>query len=525
VEMESKIAVSQEDTDVPKDLECSICGDIFDKAVSLKACGHTYCSVCIRNHWVTTSRPGVHHQSKKECPLCRTSIGKDVIKALVVNRDIQQAVKAFKPASLPLSSSALSSSAKIGSYKNESPIKKRMQSRNYAGMQKNGKKELQRVCKEYNLPSSGNEQELVDRLRCFECMWNAELDTIDTPLRPSQLVVKFNKKGRMQREEKSHDIMTGKINDLKHMKKLTSSLLDVENKRNDRTLGATSSGNVIFDAKFKSNFAALIADGRRRMKKESNWSSPCKSVGLRTYDDDGIHDNPQRNTNGGVSCDNESSMETSAVAGTINFLERTPKDESTKTESSVGNGDQLSQKKKRHVYNPYKSERKRKFQDPSIHATTNTMQPFGALNRHTPNRSTALIATSASPGETTMHNPNKNKQLQQHQITPSPRSIASHDATRGNFDSGPLFVNSEHNMYKSQISAKKRPDRTPLARANNMNITNNIHSKKIDEIKIPGIRSIEIGISSNDVGITRTTPTQKKNVIHNPYKSSGRRNR
>ena len=511
--MESKIALSQEDTDVPKDLECSICGDIFDKAVSLKVCGHTYCSVCIRNHWLTTSRPGVHHQSKKECPLCRSAVGSDVTKALVVNREIQQAVKAFKPASRPLPSSA-----KIGSSKNESPIKKRMQSRNYAGMQKNGKKELQRVCKEYNLPSSGIEQELVDRLRCFECMWNAELDTIGTPLRPSELVIKFKKKERMQREEKSRDIMTGKINDVKHMKKLTSSLLDVENKRNNRTLGATSSGNVIFDAKFKSNFAALIADGRRRMKKESNWSSPCKSVGLRTYDDDGIHDNPEPNTNGGVSRDNESSMETFATTGTINLLESTPSDEPAKIESSVGDGDQLSQKKKSHVYNPYKSERKRKIQDPSIHATTNNMQPFGVLNRHTPNRSKPLIAASASPRETTMHNPYKKKQLQQHHSTPSPRSSVT-------FDSGDLPVTSEQNLCRSQNSDNKRPDRIPLARANSLNIINNIDHKRIDEIKISGIRSIEIGILSNNAGISRTTPTQKKTIIHNPYKSTGRRNR
>ncbi len=477
--MESKIAVSKKDIHVPKDLECSICGDVFDKAVSLKACGHTYCSVCIRNHWVTTSRPGVHRQSKKECPLCRTPVGHDVNKALIVNREMQEAVKAFKPA--PLSPPP---SAKIGYNTNETPIKKRIQSRNYAGMQRNGKKELQRICKEYHLATSGNEQELVDRLRCFECMWNAELDTIDTPLTPSELVAKFKRKERMLREERSRDVMTGKINDAKYMKKLTSSLLDDGNKRNEKPVSATSSGNATFDAKFKSNFAELIAQGRRRMKNESYWCpSSRKGVGLRTYDDDGIHDVPERNATINASCDDES---------TKNSLEQTPGGDSTKIEPSVG--DQLSQKKKMHVlYNPYKSEQKRKLQNTSF-----------AIGSHVPNkpRTSTQPKPSQSPKETTIYNPYKKR--------PSTRSITVKNISSGKFDSASLSQSSQCNLHKSRSGELKCRDRIPLGRAITLSLNTNVYGNKIDESKNPRVRSNATEMNNS------VNPDQKKN-IHNPY--------
>jgi hypothetical protein len=514
VEMNSNVAASQKDMDIPKDLECSICGDIFDKAVSLKACGHTFCSICIRNHWVTTSRPGIHHQSKKECPLCRSVVGSDVNRALVVNREIQQAVKAFKPASLS------PPSAKIGCPKFEAPIEKRFQSRNYAGMQKNGKKELQNVCKEYNLPLAGNEQELVDRLRCFECMWNAELDTIDTPLRPSEVVAKFKKKERMQREEKSRDVMTGKIHHTKYMKKLTSSLLDDENRRNDLTVSATSSGNSVFDAKLKSNFSALIAEGRRRMKKESSWSSPCKSVGIRTYDDDCIHDSTKRN--GSINCGNESSVETTDPNGTTCNVEQTPDDESAKVESPVDK--QLPQKNQ--TFNPYQSERKRKFQNSSVHAKRKYTQRSRVIGRHTPNTPTVTMTTlaeltpSPSPDEGTIHNPYKKKQLQ-HRRTPSPFSVSSCHATRGDFESAALPTNSEQKMRELPSGDKEVRDRIPLVQANDINRTASVHRRQSDDAKNLVIRSINVNPStSNGAGISTKIPTQKKNIIHNPYKSN-----
>ena len=79
--------------DLDKTLRCVICTSLFDKAVTIKDCGHTYCSVCIRNHWVT-SRNGVHRQVKK-CPTCRQEVSQDVDKALVMNRNIQEGGKDF----------------------------------------------------------------------------------------------------------------------------------------------------------------------------------------------------------------------------------------------------------------------------------------------------------------------------------------------------------------------------------------------------------------------------------------------
>eukprot|EP00536_Pseudo-nitzschia_multiseries_P015859 jgi/Psemu1/219332/e_gw1.964.7.1 len=54
--------LSPEDVVVPKDLECLICGDLFENAVSVEACGHTFCSVCFRIHY--------REAKEKRCPLC-----------------------------------------------------------------------------------------------------------------------------------------------------------------------------------------------------------------------------------------------------------------------------------------------------------------------------------------------------------------------------------------------------------------------------------------------------------------------
>ena len=501
--MERNISVAQEDIDIPKALECSICGGLFDKAVSLKACGHTYCSLCIRSHWLTTSRPGIHRQSKKECPLCRTSTGSDVNNALVINHTIQRAVNAFKPAQLPPS--------KTGSYGNESPINKRMQSRNYSGMKRNGKKELQRICKEYNLATSGNEQELVDRLRCFECMWNAELDTIDTPVRPSELVAKFKEKESMLRKEKSLDIMTGRINHQKHMKKLKSSLLNDDNKRNDKAVSETSSGNEIFDAKFKSNFAELISQGRRRMKKESYWSSSRNSAGPRTYADDGIHDRPKETTDIIFGCQDEGNIEISAATSNVNSLEQTSSDDLTKIKSSVGIN-QLLQNKKSYIYNPYKSECERKLQNPFVRATTNKAQSSIIVGQHIPNKTSAkLKPVLPSPKENSIYNPYQKKQLLQHQ-TPSAGSTTRHNAKRRKFES--------ESLKNSQSIDEKCRDRIPLARGkDNLNFTTNMNRNKIDheKSKTPRLRSTEVGVSTDDAKMN-SVATALKRKIRNPYR-------
>ena len=507
--MESKVAVTQEDTNIPEELECMICGEIFDKAVSLKACGHTFCSICIRSHWLITSRPGIHHQSKKECPLCRLAVGNDVNKALVVNREIQLAVKAFKTASLPLPSSA-----KTAINKNDLPIKKRIQSRNYSGMQKNGKRELQNVCKEYNLPFFGNEQELVDRLRSFECMWNAELDTVDTPITPSELVVKFKKKERIQREEKSRDIMTGKINDSKYMKKLTSSLLDNENRRNDKTVSSTSSGNLHFDVKFNSNFSSLIEEGRRRMKKESYRPS---SLGRRIYEDDNIHDNSEQNTDENVSHEHKNSPKISTITGTISS------NESLEIKSSVG--DMLSQEK-RQLFNPYKSKRKRMIPE----SLSTQIASSTALDRHISTRPTSVTPTltplrpSPSPKETRIYNPYKKNQLQRNYRTCSPgSSVIRHNVSRQNFESDHSTpISNFHNAFhRRQNTVNINRVRTPLVQADNTKPAANTNREIEDDGRLRGIRSVENGSTDDCTESTILTPTQKKILLRNPYKSSG----
>ena len=468
--MESNKKDSDKEVVIPEHLECSICGQLFDKAVSLKACGHTYCSVCIRSHWLTTSLPGVHRQSKKECPRCRTPAGHDVNSALVINREIQQAAKEFADTT-NLSKPSYANGAI--SLKDELPINKRIQSRNYAGIKRNGKKELQKICKEYNISTSGNEQELVDRLRSFECMWNAELDSIDTPLRPSEFVAKFKEKEKQQREAKSKEMFDGSIHHHKYLKKMTSSLLDEDNKRNDKMFNQTSSGNAIFDAKIRSSFSDLIKEARKSMKKKPN-----KKVGPRTYADDDIHDGPKRKI------DNENTSET-ATRTTDN--ESSTKDESsdnpTETKSSVGNS--ISpQNKKRCVYNPYKSDRKKSIQNPYM--TEKTKQPVGKAGR---------IPFFQNQ---TIHDPSAQKQI-----------LPQHQAPTRKFDPKSLPQNSGSNLPKVQpIGHGNCRDRTPLSRANNLgNFATNMST--VSSVSTDGAGSKRINNSSSS--------TPRKKILFNPY--------
>jgi hypothetical protein len=308
--------------DLDKTLRCVICASLFDKAVTIKDCGHTYCSVCIRNHWVT-SRNGVHRQVKK-CPTCRQEVSQDVDKALVMNRNIQEGVKIFKQMLLkthksssqkqetedsPSSSSSSSSPScrkkrrrtesvrKLSNNVNydedvdededdyeeerdndededideeedqELPIQKTMDSRNLGRMKKN---DLRKLCKEYNLPSNGNDEELKTRFRSFQSMWNAEVDSIN-PLKPSDLVKKLKETEQAQREEKNRAIMSGVANDSQYLKKFNTS---IENGNE-----VTTSGNRNFDKKLDGNFDKLTEQLRERSKKkESGFSVAAKQV-------------------------------------------------------------------------------------------------------------------------------------------------------------------------------------------------------------------------------------------------------
>jgi hypothetical protein len=299
--------------DLDKTLRCVICTSLFDKAVTIKDCGHTYCSVCIRNHWVT-SRNGVHRQVKK-CPTCRQEVSQDVDKALVMNRNIQEGVKIFKQMLLkthesssqkqetedsPSSSSSSSSPScrkrrrrtnvdydedvheddyEDERYNDEDedieeeeedqelPIQKTMDSRNLGRMKKN---DLRKLCKEYNLPSNGNDEELKTRFRSFQSMWNAEVDSIN-PLKASDLVKKLKETEQAQREEKNRAIMSGVANDSQYLKKFNTSI------ENGNEL--ITSGNRNFDKKLDGNFDKLTEQLRERSKKkESGFSVAAKKV-------------------------------------------------------------------------------------------------------------------------------------------------------------------------------------------------------------------------------------------------------
>lgn len=292
-EQDNEYVLFTEDN-IPKDFKdldqtfrCPICASLFDKAVTIKECGHTFCSVCIRSYWVAI-RNGVHRQ-EKSCPICRTTVNvMDVEKALCINRSVQEGVKAFKKLLLDHYESSKdqiegckrqrrSATQKQNKYsngvednlcRNDSkkrdegiPIKKKMQSRNYARMKK---KELQSLCRELMIPTTGSEQELMNRLRNYQNMWNAEvLHSID-PKSPSAIASKLKKEEQAQREEKIKAKMNGYANAGACIKKLNASIRSGDKK--------TTSGNAAFDRELKANFKAMTAKLQLQMKK--NLASP-----------------------------------------------------------------------------------------------------------------------------------------------------------------------------------------------------------------------------------------------------------
>lgn len=65
-------------------LRCTICGELYDAPISL-ACGHCFCSLCIREHIVKES----------ECPRCRKSTSEGQFRT---NPVLEEAVSAWKTA-------------------------------------------------------------------------------------------------------------------------------------------------------------------------------------------------------------------------------------------------------------------------------------------------------------------------------------------------------------------------------------------------------------------------------------------
>lgn len=78
--------------ELDESLRCCVCGEYFHAAVTIseEQCGHSFCSECIRNHFRHQMK-SVHRTTS--CPTCRQPV-RD--KALVPNRDLQQAVLAYR---------------------------------------------------------------------------------------------------------------------------------------------------------------------------------------------------------------------------------------------------------------------------------------------------------------------------------------------------------------------------------------------------------------------------------------------
>eukprot|EP00537_Pseudo-nitzschia_pungens_P019730 CAMPEP_0172405254 /NCGR_PEP_ID=MMETSP1061-20121228/66506_1 /TAXON_ID=37318 /ORGANISM="Pseudo-nitzschia pungens, Strain cf. pungens" /LENGTH=506 /DNA_ID=CAMNT_0013140423 /DNA_START=70 /DNA_END=1590 /DNA_ORIENTATION=+ len=490
--------VSREDVVVvPKDLECLICGDLYENAVSVEACGHTFCSVCFRIHY--------REAREKRCPLCKISVTNDIRRVLVMNRAMQIKVNEFNHNHSLVTQSSRFRSAGFGVL--EAPIRERMQSRNYSMLLKSGKKELQRICKEYKLPSSGSGQDLVGRLRYFQCMWDAELDTIDTPLTPSELAAKFKRKERLQREEKSRGMITGSINDMKHMKKLTASLLDdnARNKvRNDKKVCVTSSGNVMFDIKFRENFATLIAQGRKHMKKGPG----CPR---RIYNDDHIHDKPAPTTN---SVDNDDGNDGTSsemndvgsnagachtttalpIAGdTRNVSNELGNGASTTIESSMTTNRSSPNSRKRSLNDPRTEERKKPCLDESLQIGGNDK-----ISEQVATNTTAISKTTRRLGSS---KPIINPYKKNRQKTLWKAMTATCLSSR------------ENNSLKSPIIARNGGNQTPIQTLRAQGSVNNSQ----DEI----CSRPPVVVSQSDTPTnTRIRPTPRKSMIRNPYLKS-----
>ena len=298
--------IPEELQEIDQTFRCSICGSLFDKAVSIKDCGHTYCSVCIRSHWKAVMH-GIHRQPKS-CPICRTILVNqhDINSALVINRSVQESVKVFRemlqkknnaddqevlplPSSLPRSrrprrAAAAADRRKVNNnnhddddYEEEKdddndndddrdlPIHENMASRNYGKMKK---KELQKMLKDFSLPSSGSEQDLTNRIRRFQSMWNAEVDSIH-PSRPSEVAKKLIQEEQAQKDEKKRSMLAGSSNDTEYIKNLKESI-----GRKNGSNEAVTSGNTNFDNKLDGKFHKLEVELRNRSKGKSSSSAP-----------------------------------------------------------------------------------------------------------------------------------------------------------------------------------------------------------------------------------------------------------
>jgi len=139
---------------------------------------------------------------------------------------------------------------------------------NYHGLKK---KQLQQLCANEGLPTTGDESELKARHSEYIMLYNCECDS-SHPRSVSELVkqVKANEKARRLAKARSNKNLS------KGIKMLGSTIAEY----NDGTIGKPTTGDLGLDAKMNENFKVLIANARRSTK--GGAGAECSSNIMKT---------------------------------------------------------------------------------------------------------------------------------------------------------------------------------------------------------------------------------------------------
>jgi len=201
-------------------LRCPICHEFYRNAVYIKSCHHTFCSECIRiafkNGLATLRR-------KQDCPVCKMEV-KDENTELIPDFGLQRCVSQFQELRGLLKSSLDipngTNGTSIPSIETRHTKRTRtthpngIKSRNeevtaigqpmqrkptphYHGMKK---KQLETLCRDAGLLSSGSDEELIERHRSFVLLWNAECDS-ETPMSEADIVRQVSLREESRKKE------------------------------------------------------------------------------------------------------------------------------------------------------------------------------------------------------------------------------------------------------------------------------------------------------------------------------------
>ncbi|GKY93725.1 hypothetical protein MPSEU_000339600 [Mayamaea pseudoterrestris] len=201
--------------DFEEHLRCEICREFFNVPVSLVACKHTFCSVCIRTHLLSNGMSKSEFLVKPHCPSCNAEVetsGRDFCKAFYPNHQLQKIVSSFERMREGLKTVVSAKSNDLATANSELPAQderaERCSARNvhaasaiaaadigidtinvqvfpsahakksrriYGNLKKEA---LRKVCRAEGLAIDGNDQELIERHKTFVTAWNAECDSL-----------------------------------------------------------------------------------------------------------------------------------------------------------------------------------------------------------------------------------------------------------------------------------------------------------------------------------------------------------